>query len=337
MASSLGEVRTGGTVKVDILLPLLFSSSFPSFPSTTKLKSHRAFLLIPLPREWIESENKNHPKAKWWQEGRTDGKLVFFFSWKGGSFSTPSAHAPMAFRAMLLSFNGYKLIFCAFKLSPTSFSCVWPTKARPHFETSLLSRSNLPKPIPAPSQRACFCIFLFSSSGGVFGRLPNSFPFFLGRFQLPNFSDQKKKTTQFEKPHFVVLFRNTPVDNRNRQSKVWMRLLRSNFQRSIRPSTSFLQVGFSLISCLRCDPWLYLILKYDAAFSMHYTCRSFRRPSALLDSVLFTGVTRTCQRTYHMNSQTSTWLTQETYPKSRHETRRFFFFWFRTRTAGSRK
>lgn len=116
----------------------------------------------------------------------------------------------MAFRAMLLSFNGYKLIFCAFKLSPTSFSCVWPTKARPHFETSLLSRSNLPKPIPAPSQRACFCIFLFSSSGGVFGRLPNSFFFFLGRFQLPNFSDQKKKKLPNLKNHILSCFSGTP-------------------------------------------------------------------------------------------------------------------------------
>lgn len=296
MASSLGEVRTGGTVKVDILLPLiLLLFSLFSFHNQTQVSPCLSSSSSSAWMNWIREQKP--PETKY--DGKKEEqiwKLVFFFSWKGGSFSTPVAHAPMAFKAMLLSFNGYKLIFCAFKLSPSSFSCVWPTKARPHFETSLLSRSNLPKPIPAPSQRACFCIFLFSSSGGVFGRLPNSFFLFF----------RSVSTTQFEKPHFLVLFRNTPVDNRNRQSKVWMRLLRSNFKDQY----------------LRCDPWLYLILKYDAAFSMHYTCRSFRRPSALLDPILFTGVTRTCQRTYHMNSQTSTWLTQETYPKRRYETRR---------------
>lgn len=97
------------------------------------------------------------------------------------------AHAPMAFKAMLLSFNGYKLIFCAFKLSPSSFSCVWPTKARPHFETSLLfldptSRSQFQLRLNALASASSFFLLLVA----YLVDYPILFFFFLGRFQLPN-------------------------------------------------------------------------------------------------------------------------------------------------------
>lgn len=140
------------------------------------------------------------------------------------------AHAPMAFRAMLLSFNGYKLIFCAFKLSPTTFSCVWlwPTKARSALKLSFFSIQSA-KPIP----------------GALFGRLnalasPSSFLLLVADLlhrqqcltfhQLPNY-------------FFCCLFPEHPRQ-RKPSIKTMTAIPPFKFQRSIPPSTSALQVGF---------------------------------------------------------------------------------------------